>query len=95
MILNRPAELDQRTGMSGGLMALIAAVAVLAVLFMWSPWSGPRVADNTAPGTTVGSSTRPSRTSCANRAGAGHPCGPLHYPVISKGPLASTSGPFS
>ena len=57
--LNRPADLDQRTGMSGGLMTLIAAVAVLAVLFMWSPWSGPRIADNTAPGTTVGSSTRP------------------------------------
>jgi hypothetical protein len=57
--LNRTDDLDRRTGMSGGLMALIAAVAVLAVLFMWAPWSGPRIADNTAPGTTVGSSTRP------------------------------------
>jgi hypothetical protein len=57
--LNRTDGLDRRTGMSGGLMALIAAVAVLAVLFMWAPWSGPRIADNTAPGTTVGSSTRP------------------------------------
>jgi len=54
--LNRTDNLDRRTGMSGGLMALIAAVAVLAVLFMWAPWNGPRVADNAAPGTTVGSS---------------------------------------
>jgi hypothetical protein len=54
--LNRTDNLDRRTGMSGGLMALIAAVAVLAVLFVWAPWSGPRVADNAAPGTTVGSS---------------------------------------
>ena len=57
--LNRTDDLDRRTGISGGMMALIAAVAVLAVMFMWAPWSGPRVADNTAPGTTVGSSTRP------------------------------------
>jgi len=57
--LNRTDDLDRRTGMSGGLLALIAAVVVLAVLFMWAPWSGPRVADNSAPGTTVGSATRP------------------------------------
>jgi hypothetical protein len=56
--LNRTDDLDRRTGMGGGLMALIAAVAVLAVLFTWAPWS-PRVADNTAPGTTVGSPARP------------------------------------
>jgi hypothetical protein len=58
---NRMTSTDpnRRTGMSGGLMALIAAAAVLAVLFLWAPWSGPKVADNTNPGTTVGSSTRP------------------------------------
>ena len=50
---------DRYEGMSSGWMMLIAAVAVMAVLFMWAPWSGPRVADNTAPGTTTGSSTRP------------------------------------
>ena len=50
---------DRYEGMSSGWMLLIAAVAVMAVLFMWAPWSGPRVADNTAPGTTTGSSTRP------------------------------------
>ena len=49
---------DRYEGMSSGWMLLIAAVAVMAVLFMWAPWSGPRVADNTAPGTTTGSSTR-------------------------------------
>ena len=48
-----------RTGVGGGLIGLIIAAAVIAVLFMWAPWSGPRVADNTAPGSTVGSSTRP------------------------------------
>jgi hypothetical protein len=48
-------------GMSGGVMAAIAAVFVFALLFMWAPWSGPKVANNSAPGTTVGSSTtRPS-----------------------------------
>lgn len=58
--LNRRNDLASREGgMSSGLMMLIAAVAVMAVLFMWAPWSGPRVADNTAPGTTTGSSTRP------------------------------------
>jgi hypothetical protein len=51
---------DRRTGPGGGLIGLIIAAAVIAVLFMWAPWSGPRVADNTAaPGSTVGSSTRP------------------------------------
>jgi hypothetical protein len=49
-----------RTGMGGGLIGLIVAAAVIAILVTWAPWSGPRVADNTAaPGSTVGSSTRP------------------------------------
>jgi len=38
-------------------MAGLAVLVVLALLFMWAPWSGPRVADNSAPFTTVGSST--------------------------------------
>jgi hypothetical protein len=51
-------DLNRRTGgLGGGGMAAIAAVLVFGLLFMWAPWSGPRVADNTAPGTTVGSST--------------------------------------
>jgi hypothetical protein len=42
-------------------MAGLAVLVVLALLFMWAPWSGSRVADNSAPFTTVGSSTtRPS-----------------------------------
>ena len=60
---NRTTGLDpnRRDGMNRGIIALIAAVAVFAILFMWAPWSGPRVADNTVPGTSVGSSTtRPS-----------------------------------
>lgn len=52
---------NRRGGMGAGMIAAIAAVLVFGLLFMWAPWSGPRVADNTAPGTTTGSSTtRPS-----------------------------------
>jgi hypothetical protein len=68
--LNRP-DLNRRDGMSRGMIALIAAIAVFALLFTWAPWSGPRVADNTAPGTTVGSSTtRPSAPMTPNTAPA-------------------------
>jgi hypothetical protein len=48
------------SGISGVAIAAVAAVIVFALLFMWAPWSGPRVADNTAPGTTVGSTNRPA-----------------------------------
>lgn len=48
---------DRRTGTGRGLMGLVVAAAIIAVLFMWAPWNGPRVAN--APGSTVGSSTRP------------------------------------
>jgi hypothetical protein len=51
--VERPGGLSTRT------MGLIAAVAVFAVLFMWAPWSPKILAENTAPGTTVGSATRP------------------------------------
>ena len=68
----RRNDLDRREGgMSSGLMMLIAAVVVFGLLFMWAPWSGPRVADNTSPGTTVGSSTtRPSAPMTPNTAPA-------------------------
>jgi hypothetical protein len=68
----RRDDLDRREGgMSSGLMMLIAAVVVFGLLFMWAPWSGPRVADNTTPGTTVGSSTtRPSAPMAPNTAPA-------------------------
>jgi hypothetical protein len=68
----RRDDLDRREGgMSSGLMMLIAAVVVFGLLFIWAPWSGPRVADNTAPGTTVGSSTtRPSAPMAPNTAPA-------------------------
>jgi hypothetical protein len=58
-----------RTGMGGGMIALIVGIAVVALLFMWAPWNGPRVAN--APGTTVGSSTtRPSAPMAPNTAPA-------------------------
>ena len=68
----RRDDLDRREGgMSSGLMMLIAAVVVFGLLFIWAPWSGPRVADNTAPGATVGSSTtRPSAPMAPNTAPA-------------------------
>jgi hypothetical protein len=50
----------RESGISGTAIAAVAAVIVFALLFMWAPWSGPRVADNAAPGTTVGSTTRPA-----------------------------------
>jgi hypothetical protein len=68
----RGDDLDRRQGgMSSGLMMLVAAVVVFGLLFMWAPWSGPRVADNAAPGATVGSSTtRPSAPMAPNTAPA-------------------------
>lgn len=53
----RESDMERRGGMTTTMMAGLAALVVLALLFMWAPWSGPRVADNAAPGITVGSST--------------------------------------
>lgn len=68
----RNDNLDRRQGgLSSTMMAVIAAIAVFALLFIWAPWSGPKVADNAAPGTTVGSSTtRPSAPMAPNTAPA-------------------------
>jgi hypothetical protein len=68
----RNDDLNRRdAGLSRGVIAAIAAVCVFAILFMWAPWSGPRVADNSAPGTTVGSSTtRPAAPMAPNTAPA-------------------------
>jgi hypothetical protein len=49
---------DTRTGIGGGMIAIIVAVAAFAI--MWAPWNHNRTADNTGPGTTVGSATRPA-----------------------------------
>lgn len=69
--LNRRPDLDNRTGLNrrdsyvgGPAMWIIGAVIVFGLLLMWAPWNGPRVADNTAPGTTTGSSiNRPAAPS--------------------------------
>jgi hypothetical protein len=50
---------NRQNNTGGMIIGTLAVLAVLVALFMWAPWSGPRVADNTTPGTTVGSSTRP------------------------------------
>ena len=48
-------------GMSTFKMAGLALLVALALLFMWTPWSPRVVENNSAPFTTVGSSTtRPS-----------------------------------
>jgi hypothetical protein len=46
---------------SSTILTIAAIIAVLAVAFIWHPWSRPRVADNSSPETTIGSSpTRPA-----------------------------------
>ena len=70
---NRTTSSDptRRDGMGAGMIALIAAIAVFALLFMWAPWSGPRTAEISGMGTTVGSSTtRPSAPMAPNTAPA-------------------------
>jgi hypothetical protein len=62
---------NRRGGLSGGIIALIAAVLVFGLLFMWAPWSSNRIADNSKPGITTGSSTtRPSAPMAPNTAPA-------------------------
>jgi hypothetical protein len=56
----RDDNIERRGGMSTTMIAVLAAIAVFALLFLWAPWSGPRVANNTAPGTTVGTTNRPA-----------------------------------
>jgi hypothetical protein len=66
---NRTTSTDptRRDGMGAGMIGLIAAIAVFALLFMWAPWSGPRTAENSGAGTTVGfSTTRPSAPMAPN-----------------------------
>lgn len=49
-------DLNRReTGMGSMAMWTLAALFVFGLLFMWVLWSNHRTADNTAPGTTVGS----------------------------------------
>jgi hypothetical protein len=55
-------------GMGTGLLAAMGAAALVAalVIFIWAPWNSSRLADKSAPGTTVGSST--SRPAAPNTA---------------------------
>ena len=62
--LNRRTDLDRNdlvdrrdSGRSGMMIAGLAALAIIFGLLMWAPWNGTRTADNSTPGTTVGSST--------------------------------------
>jgi hypothetical protein len=50
--------LDRLKGIAGGLLTLLATAVVLGLLAMWAPGSGNYSADNSQPGTTVGSSTK-------------------------------------
>jgi hypothetical protein len=56
----RNDNLDRRGGgLSNSMMFLIAAVAVFALLATWGSWRPKVLAENTAPGTTVGSASSP------------------------------------
>ena len=55
--LDRRRNLNEREGMGRMMVLALAALAVLAVMFLWAPWKDTTTADNTSPGTTVGSST--------------------------------------
>jgi hypothetical protein len=51
-------DLNRRDAKGGMMWALIAAVVIFGLLFMWAPWNNSRgVANNSAPGTTTGSSS--------------------------------------
>src|SRR5215218_5513575 len=50
--------LNRLKGIAGGLLTLLAAAVVLGLLAMWAPGRGNYSADNSQPGTTVGSSTK-------------------------------------
>jgi hypothetical protein len=53
-------------GMGTGLLAGFGAVALVAALVIWAPWNSSRVANKSAPGTTVDSSTsRPAAPTTA------------------------------
>ena len=65
-------------------MGLIAAIAVFALLIMWAPWSGPNVAN--APGTTVGSSTRPVTPAAPVDSSADDPGCTYNHPIINDNP---------
>jgi hypothetical protein len=56
---NRPTNTDpRRIQTTGGMMVgALAVLALLALVWMWAPWSSNHTADNSRPGTTVGSST--------------------------------------
>jgi hypothetical protein len=56
---NRSTGTDRLDTTGAKIVGALAVASVVAALFMWAPWSGPKIADNTAPGTTVGSATRP------------------------------------
>jgi hypothetical protein len=74
---NRRTNLDRRDGgMSGMMVAGLAALAIIFGLLLWAPWNGPRTADNATPGTTVGSSTTRPATPAAPSPAPAAPAAP-------------------
>ena len=45
----------------GVIAAMVMAVVLAASLFVWAPWSGSKVAINSAPGVTTGQSSSAPR----------------------------------
>jgi hypothetical protein len=69
--LNRDDVTNQGRSMGVMMVGALAVFAVLALVWAWAPWSGTRTADNSSPGTSVGSSTtRPSAPMAPNTAPA-------------------------
>jgi hypothetical protein len=46
---------------AGVVAAMVMAVVLAASLFVWAPWSGSKVAINSAPGVTTGQSSSAPR----------------------------------
>jgi hypothetical protein len=71
-------DLDRRNvGMrSSTILTIAAIIGLLAVAFIWHPWTGSRVADNSGPGSTVGSSTTRPATPASPTAPATAPAAP-------------------
>ena len=58
----------------------------IRALITWAPWSSPRVAENTTPGTTTGS-TRPSAPTAPKYCSGSHRSGRTFHHAITKKPL--------
>ena len=70
-------DIDRPEGISTGMIvAIVAALLLAASLFIWGPWSSNSTANNTAPGTTVGSGSTTNPAAPATPRTTGTPVAP-------------------